>query len=180
VPAILLVSIAFVIGGAVPSYARTVDAKCQLFAAVSPTPNVTPTPQAVDFAISARAQHPHGPACPAKQTDPATVTGTLHADSAYCVGNEFAGEAIGRLKVAWPDSSTSTLRVTISLATSGTLQGLYLLSGHVKSGRFAGDRVKARLGPAGSDGACDATGLYFFFLDSSGVQGSRQLTFTHP
>jgi virginiamycin B lyase len=158
--------------------AQTVDATCRFWGSFSPTPYVTPNPTATVFPFSGSADNYYNLGCPVPAgPNPASITGTLRSASAYCTGLNVRGTESGKLTITWPDATTSILRVSLTWSTR--FPDLYELTGAVKSGHYAGDKLHARL-DADMGGSCDSPGIYRFDVVSWGIRHTQLLSFYRP
>lgn len=176
-----LVAVLFVSAVFIPAAgAKTTDATCFFAGSLKMTPPLSPTAQPVDFKVSATADDRGGVACPATGGGPATMRGTLHSPSAYCGGGGVLGDdsAVGRLTLAWPDATTSTLHVIVSSGQS-LEPGLLILTGRVASGVFVGDRVAAHMGITTLRKSCLVGGIRRMTFATGNVDHQRDLAFVH-
>jgi hypothetical protein len=156
---ILLASVSLVVTGSTTASAaheNTVDASCMIVGHINFSPGITETasPQTLTFS-GAQIGTDAATSCPLAPEDPATMQGTLQAPSLRCDASDqlySVGVATGRVKILWPDATTST--ATLKWSAGAAIPQPFIFKGTVHKGTYAGDTLKAHADHAFSKGGC--------------------------
>jgi hypothetical protein len=136
-------SAAVPVGRTHASTTRVLDASCDLSGGVAIDPGLLDTVgQPESFAFTGTL--PYSSSCP---TGSGAIKGTLQSPGSYCdyFAPLWGAHPTGILVITWADSTTSKLHLTMQGHPVPHNFDLVTLTGKVRKGRFAGDRVRTKL-----------------------------------
>jgi hypothetical protein len=150
-------------GAVPPAGAATADAECEFSGLINFSPGITTTStqQTLTFEEATVASD-SASSCPlALGSQQGTLSGSLTTSSLRCLNTTSdtlvsGSDAVGRIKISWPDGSASRLRIHW-LPVANKLPQPYVFRGQDGRGPYAGDTVLARTSHLVTSGHCSST-----------------------